>query len=100
MGEGLSMFGTNSFNLVWEDVCKCILNNQLDNMLCLLDLPISLKPEYNKKDRLIDLIEKPFWSTAGKTADKTLIPDLITISKNEHIYDFIIFDAIVDKIFP
>ncbi len=85
----LSMFGTNSFNLVWESVCSDIMNNQLDCQLGSLHLPIPLKSGYVKTKRLIDLIEKPFWSATGKTANDTLIPDLVTIEGDQ----FIIFDA-------
>ena len=91
--DGLSMFGTNSFNLVWEDICKVILNNQLESTLESLPLPVALRPGYNRKERLIDLIEKPFWTATGRNADKTLIPDLITISRSGEEKDFIIFDA-------
>lgn len=85
----LSLFGTNSFNLVWEGICADIMDNQLDVRLGALQLPIQLKPEYDKKQKLIDLIEKPLWSATGKTAADTLIPDLVSISGDQ----FIIFDA-------
>ena len=85
----LSLFGTNSFNLVWESICADIMDNQLDNQLGILNLPIPLKPEYDRGRKLIDLIEKPLWSAAGKRAGDTLIPDLVTISEDQ----FIIFDA-------
>lgn len=64
----LSMFGTNSFNLVWESVCADIMNNQLDKPLGTLSLPVPLKPEYDKSKKLIDIIEKPLWTLTGKTA--------------------------------
>ena len=85
----LSLFGTNGFNLVWEGICADIMDNQLNVRLGALPLPIPLKPEYDRKLRLIDLIEKPLWSVTGKTASDTLIPDLISIAEKK----FIIFDA-------
>ncbi len=85
----LSLFGTNSFNLVWEGICADIMDNQLDVRLGALQLPTPLKPEYDRKQKLIDLIEKPLWSVTGKIASDTLIPDLVSISDNK----FIIFDA-------
>lgn len=88
-----SMFGTNSFNLVWETVCADILDNKLETPLSEIKLPKKLSVEYNKKQRLIDIIEKPQWSVPDVPASDTLIPDLITIyEKNEEFY-FIIFDA-------
>lgn len=85
----LSLFGTNSFNLVWEGICADIMDNQLDVRLGALPLPIPLKPEYDRKQKLIDLIEKPLWSVTGKTASDTLVPDLVSIAGDQ----FIIFDA-------
>ena len=85
----LSMFGTNSFNLVWESICADIMDNQLEKTLGALKLPIPLKPEYDKRMKLIELIEKPLWTAAGKTANDTLIPDLVTITAHQ----FILFDA-------
>ena len=88
--DSLSLFGTNSFNLVWEKVCAEILDNQLEKTLVELKLPIPVqKDDPLAKVKLINLIEKPKWSVADKEAEDTLIPDLITIS-GEH---FIIFDA-------
>jgi len=85
----LSIFGTNSFNLVWEGICADIMDNQLERRLGELSLPVQLKPRYNRQTKLIDIIEKPIWTATGQTASDTLIPDLIMISGDR----FIIFDA-------
>lgn len=85
----LSMFGSNSFNLVWEDVCADIMNNQLEKPIGILRLPEPLKLEYETDIRLKDLIEKPLWTITGEKANDTLIPDLISIKDDQ----FIIFDA-------
>ena len=84
-----SVFGTNNFNLVWEDVCADTMDNQLERQLGTLCLPLPLKAGYNSQMKLIELIEKPMWTITGKTARDTLIPDLVTITKEQ----FIIFDA-------
>lgn len=89
----LSLFGTNSFNLVWEKICAEIMNNQLEVYLGVLNLPVPLKDKYDKKQKLIDLIEKPLWTVTGKVAKSTLIPDLVSIFQNDGNYEFIIFDA-------
>lgn len=85
----LSMFGTNSFNLVWEKACADVMDNQLESRLGTLKLPTGLKPGYDQNARLVDLIEKPMWTGAGSRALDTLIPDLISIADGQ----FIIFDA-------
>lgn len=89
----LSLFGTNSFNLVWEKVCADIMDNKLDVPLGALKLPVPLKDGYNRRQKLIELIEKPLWTITGKCAKDTLIPDLISICKVNGQYQFIIFDA-------
>ena len=88
-----SIFGTTSFNMVWEDVCSCVLNNQLETKLKDIDLPVRLNEKYNRYDRLIDLIEKPFWSATNCCAPDTLIPDIVTIDNKNNCYQFLIFDA-------
>ncbi len=98
--NSFSVFGTNSFNLVWEDVCKEVMDNQLNNTLGSLKLPVPLNDSYKKEDKLISIIEKPAWvgknvegNNFEKKAKDTLIPDLISISRKDNIYNFIIFDA-------
>lgn len=91
--EGLSLFGTNNFNLVWEGVCADVLDNKLGVQLKDIQLPESLKPSYNPKAKLIELIEKPFWSFTGYTATDTLIPDLASIFEKDGEYYFVVFDA-------
>lgn len=97
-----SLFGTNSFNLVWEKVCADVLDNQLQTPLGALKLPVPLTNEYQdkKQDKLIQLIDKPHWhglSKKGepfsKTSEDTLIPDIITIAQIDGKHHFIIFDA-------
>lgn len=96
-----SIFGTNSFNLVWEKVCAEIFNNQLDKPIGGIPLPGKLANQYQslKHIKLIDLIEKPGWNGYGannevftKAADKTFIPDIISIEEGID-YKFIIMDA-------
>lgn len=97
-----SMFGTNSFNLVWEKVCAEVMDNQLQKPIGGLDLPIPLTEEYvpYRHNKLIDLIDKPQWASTKpngepfvKQAELTLIPDLISIVNSNGEYQFIIFDA-------
>lgn len=95
--DAFSMFGTNSFNLVWERVCADVMDNQLQTPLGALRLPTRLHPDYqDQRDLpLISLIERPIWSGAGYShvATDTLIPDLVSISRDESRSAFIIFDA-------
>ena len=96
------MFGTNSFNLVWEKVCAEVMDNQLQKPIGGLRLPVPLTEQYRvmRHKKLIDLIDKPQWSGTApngelfvKQAEDTLIPDLISIVDVDGTYQFIIFDA-------
>lgn len=97
---GISMYGTNSFNLIWEDVCSQVLNNKLQTNLGQLELPVTLNEGYRTNDKLIDIIKKPIWAgiksdggSFDKTATETLIPDIVTICQREGDCQFIILDA-------
>ena len=87
--DTFSIFGTNNYAKVWEDVCAEIMDNQLERQLGAIRLPEPLQSSYDKGTKLIELIEKPLWTITKKTANATLIPDLITIKDTT----FIIFDA-------
>lgn len=89
----LSLYGTNKFNLIWEQVCAEIIDNKLYTTLNSINIPVDLKEKYRGSQTLIDLIEKPLWTYTGKTAKDTLKPDFISISKVDNDYIFIIFDA-------
>ncbi|MBQ0090442.1 MAG: LlaJI family restriction endonuclease [Prevotellaceae bacterium] len=85
----LSMFGSNSFYKVWEDVCADILDNQLYTKLSAIKLPRKLSGNYDSRLKLIETIEKPRWSITGLCAEDTLIPDIVSIEETS----FFIFDA-------
>jgi hypothetical protein len=98
--DSFSMFGTSSFNLVWEKVCAEVLNNQLQSPLGILDLPVALDNSYDKSKSLISIIEKPNWidkrnngTVFNKEAAQTLIPDIISISKLSDRHQITILDA-------
>ena len=99
--DSISMYGTNNFNLVWENVCADVFSNKLNTELGRLDLPIRLDSSmYDPKQKLIEIIEKPKWcgwdengEVFIKKAKETLIPDLISIHDNNGEKQFIIFDA-------
>lgn len=96
----VSLFGTTSFNLVWEKVCADVFDNKLSTPLGKLKLPVPLNNNYSKNIKLIDIIEKPQW--VGKTASndtfvkesqETLTPDSIGIYCYDNVSVFVIFDA-------
>ncbi len=102
-----SMFGTNSFNLVWEKVCAEVLDNQLQKPIGCLPVPLAgqYRTMRRKKLRLIDLIDRPQWTGTAqdgsafvKEAPDTLVPDIVSVMKADDKTDggncrFIIFDA-------
>lgn len=96
-GLGISMFGTNSFNLVWEKVCANVFDNKLN--VKLNELKQIPNHDYfdSESKTLIEVIEKPKWRY--KETDnlveqsKTLTPDLISIYPYKDSYCFAILDA-------
>lgn len=98
IGQGLSFYGTKSFNLVWEQVCKSVLDNKLNEKLKNLDLELSEEFKGKKRKTLLELIEKPLWIPISDNKKKhkgrgTLIPDIVSIYENNSKKYFIIFDA-------
>lgn len=101
--DSFSMFGTNSFNLVWEKVCAAVMDDCLHipiKDLGIKDVTIPEDVNYTLKDDLLSIIEKPIWcglSVNGgdfvKESDKTLTPDIVTIHQKDDKCNFIIFDA-------
>ena len=101
LGYGISIFGTSNFNLVWEKVCKSVLNDKLDYSLD--NIGVNLIGEHKKEDTLRSLIEKPLWipnienthedKKIEHEATKTLIPDGISIFELNNKKYFILFDA-------
>lgn len=99
---GLSLFGTNSFHRVWEQVCANVFDNKLETKLKYINVPKDISSVYDKEGTLKSLIEKPHWfgyrENSGqyyqtKDTDDTLIPDLISVYYNEDKAHFAIFDA-------
>ena len=79
--EHFSMFGTTAYHTIWEDVCKKVLCDMLDE-------PIkNTFKNYPDKEKFKEYIVKPTWN--GEVVDGTLIPDIVTVYKNI----FAIFDA-------
>lgn len=86
----ISFVGTNSFNLVWEDVCSEVLDDCINKSIKELGLSYSKNPKQSAL--LSDVIAKPKWkhNSSGNVhvANRTLIPDIVTINGNRlSIYD-------------
>ena len=99
-----SWMGTNSFNLVWEEVCSKIFNNQLEKSIKEIfedkcdEKIIKYNEDFQNQQRLKELISKPNWYKYDRDNEKnneyieafnTLIPDIVTYT-DESLY---IFDA-------
>lgn len=93
--QGISMFGTTAFHAVWEKACADVFGNKLGVAIGQLQMKEPLADEYDKRVKLIDLIEKPKWCGENfvHQPKDTLIPDLITIDECDGQDCFIIFDA-------
>ncbi len=94
-----SLYGTNSFNLVWEKVCSENFGSMLDYPIS--KLPLGVSPEYEeKRDKTLrSIIDKPIWHRYHPVASDgnvdVLRPDMICIypCNNNKDYCFGIYDA-------
>ena len=95
--DGISMFGTTAYHVVWEKVCAEVFDNKLNTSLGQLKMSMPLAEQYQsmKKRKLKEIIEKPIWEgiDTTETAGDTLIPDLVSIPQIDGVEYFIIFDA-------
>ncbi len=91
-----NMYGTTSFNIVWEKVCANVFNNQLNKKLSELNLSY-IPNDYNKNQTLLSIIEKPVWNLTKYNdeivADGTLIPDIVNVKQQDDTLYFTILDA-------
>ena len=81
----LTVYGTSSYHVIWEKMCKKVFCDKLDKSLSQLGLD-------DIHTKLIEVIEKPVWYFEDKypnEADKTFIPDIVTFWKD----NFVILDA-------
>lgn len=100
----IEFFGTNSFNLVWEDVCKTIYIDDLNKKLNELSLisngdiirkDFKRKVQYKQDAKLKEIIEPPKWvlletGSEYKTS-RTLELDVLHVNKKDKTFE--IFDA-------
>ena len=95
--DGICMYGTTAYHAVWEKICAEVFDNKLNTSLGQLKMHVPLAEEFQsqKKDSLIDIIEKPIWegTDTTQTAKDTLIPDLISMLSVGDVDYFVIFDA-------
>lgn len=90
ISDTISFVGTNSFNLIWEDVCSVVMDDCINKSI--KELGLSYSKNSKQSTLLSDVIAKPKWkhNESGKVhkAKKTLVPDIVTIKGNQiSIYD-------------
>lgn len=95
--EGISMFGTTAFHAVWEKICAEVFNNKLNTPIGSLGISRPLAEGYDRRTKLIDIIDLPEWKAVDMDAPiatkDTLIPDIITAGQGETGDYFVILDA-------
>lgn len=96
--QSFSLYGTNSFHLIWEKVCAENFGSVRDSKLSKLPTGVSEAYEHQKNKKLIEIIDRPKWHKNSPPADDgmtaTLRPDLICIyPSGENEYCFGIYDA-------
>ena len=90
----LTVYGTSTYHVIWEEMCRKIFGDKLNEKLGVLML--NLNEKYDSDARLIDVIEKPKWDLEGKEfeADNTFMLDIITLYRDKfNRRYFVILDA-------
>ena len=92
--DHFSMFGTNFFHVIWEAVCKKILQDQLSKKIN----TIALFSGANANGKTFkEFIESPLWQGQENSNDlngkKTFIPDVVSVVEYHKKWYFSIFDA-------
>ncbi|MDE7371207.1 MAG: LlaJI family restriction endonuclease [Desulfovibrio sp.] len=93
--EPLHLYGTTSFETVWEKVCARAFGNQLNELLEKLPLPAPLHTDYSAETTLINLIQRPEWHLASGdfSGNGTLIPDIAVLYRHNGETVFLLLDA-------
>ena len=92
------LFGSSSFNLVWEGVCSRVLGNQMERSVSSLGLKLSEESSMESRN-LRSLIERPTWHGTDEKGDfsvsasDTLRPDILRVEREHGELVFYILDA-------
>ncbi|EFL93601.1 LlaJI family restriction endonuclease [Mobiluncus curtisii] len=95
----LNLFGTSSFNLVWQEVCSQVLGNQMKTPLHQLGLLAEGIVHAPSNPTLLTVIERPEWHSVGKdgefsiAAPGTLEPDILRVEHDDEGIVFYVLDA-------
>lgn len=88
----IELYGTNNFNIIWENVCKKCYNNNLDLTLDKVGL-ISLSKQNDQN--ISEIIDKPNWIRITDkeifVANDTLELDVLFVNKRKKRFE--IYDA-------
>lgn len=112
--ESIQLYGSFSFNLVWEDVCKRVYRNDLD--MSLQDLGLTLNGviknsisqdivvDYTSYTDLKSIVEKPKWKRTSDASmlkvNQTLQLDVLKVNHKEkcfQIYDAKYYQIVVNE---
>lgn len=87
----ISVYGTSSYHVIWEDICCRVLKDKLNHEIRKEIPNKNLSDKKYKNEKLKEIIEKPKWKFKGEKPIETagLVPDLITFDNDI----FVILDA-------
>lgn len=91
--DTISVFGVAKFDRVWEDVCKVVYEDNLENSL--RDLNLKCKNMSEKDMKLKEFVPKPTWTNLidGKEHSALKSLELDTLHINKETKTFEIYDA-------
>ena len=85
--KGISIYGTNTFYIIWEETCSLTFNNKRHLKICQNISTLSKDDKEKFRDKsFLDIIPKPVWwskdMNLSKEINSTLIPDIVSIINN------------------
>lgn len=96
----MQFYGSSSFNLVWEDVCKRVYRNDLEQSLNNLELVLSgeideKRVDYSNYKYLKSVVGKPKWTRLSDQSNlktnQTLMLDVLKVNHQKKCFQ--IYDA-------
>lgn len=99
--DTIEIYGTSSFNLIWENICKKIYHDNLDHRLKSLNLSLTGMAsngewiDYSEREKLKDIVDRPLWleKKSGESVEASKSLELDVLHINHQKQRFEIFDG-------
>lgn len=97
---GFSLYGSTSFNLIWQNVCSEVFGDVINTRL--VDLPLGIKEPYTKLSykTMKEIMPHPLWTVTDNNGEYhstfgkgTLESDIIVLNSKKDFWQLVVYDA-------